>query len=64
MMVLTRESLGGDDGDGDFLEVEGGLEEGCAGNVDSRKSCLLGGVSVKMWWYHVMLYVMRGLFEL
>lgn len=49
-MVFVRERGGGCDGEdeGGFLEVEGGLEgEGCAGNVDSRKSCLLGRL-VKM----------------
>lgn len=46
-MVFVRERGGGCD-DGDFsLEFEGGLGEGCAGNVDSRKSCLLVGL-VKM----------------
>lgn len=45
-MVFVRERGGGwDDGDF-FLESEGGLGEGCAGNVDSRKSCQrkFGGV--------------------
>lgn len=45
-MVFVRERGGGCDGEdgGDFLGFEGCLGEGCAGNVDSRKSCLLGGL--------------------
>jgi hypothetical protein len=45
MTVLVMDSGGGEDGD--FLESGvldgGGL--GCAGNVDSRKSCLVEEVS-------------------
>lgn len=60
-MVFVRERGGGCDGeDGDFLESEGlGLGLGCAGNVDSRKSCLLGGL-VKL--LQDICYVMRVLF--